>query len=138
MDENNIITSDDILGKDVVDTEGEVLGVIQKLHIDKQRKQIIGITVDLGFMKPDLFIGLEFIGNFGVDAVFLNTYPRDKIKGMEVISSSGKSIGHVSSIEFSAHNKLQSIKVRQKNLLKDPIEIPAEKIRHIGYNVILK
>ena len=29
--ENEIITSDDILGKDVVDTDGEILGVIQQL-----------------------------------------------------------------------------------------------------------
>lgn len=133
-----IITSDDILGKDVVDTDGEVLGVIQKLHIDKVKKAIIGITVDLGFMKPDLFIGLEYIKKFGVDSVFLNTSPVDKIKGMEIIAENGKSLGYVSDVEFDDKNHLKSIKIRQKNILKENISIEASKIKHIGYNVMLK
>jgi len=34
-----IITSDDILGKDVVDTDGDILGVVQQLKIDKKAKK---------------------------------------------------------------------------------------------------
>ena len=132
----HIITSDDILGKEVVDVQGEVLGVIQMLHIDKNNKSILGITVDQGFMKPDLFIGLEYIQQFGIDTVFLNTFPRDKIKGMKVLSSHGKKLGTVIELEYSASNRLKTIII--KSGLRSTKTIPVSKIREIGYNVILK
>jgi sporulation protein YlmC with PRC-barrel domain len=133
----NIITTDDILGKEVVDAQGEVLGVIQMLHIDKSTKSIVGITVDQGFMKPDLFIGLEYIQQFGVDTVFLNTFPRDKIKGMQVLNANGKNVGVVSSINFSDSNRLKSIVVKKGFNSSNEI-ISVSRIREIGYNVILK
>ncbi|PLW80560.1 hypothetical protein C0585_01885 [Candidatus Woesearchaeota archaeon] len=133
----HIITSDDILGKDVVDAQGEILGVIQILHIDKNTKSIVGITVDQGFMKPDLFIGLEYIQQFGVDTVFLNTFPKDKIKGMKVLDSNGKQIGTVTELEYSSGNELKSIRVK-KGMMKDLENIPVSKIKEIGHNVILK
>ncbi|MBR9690471.1 hypothetical protein GOV08_02190 [Candidatus Woesearchaeota archaeon] len=137
MRDPNFITSDDILGKDVVDTQGDVLGVIQKLHIDKRNKQILGITVDQGFMRPDLFIGLEHIAQFGVDTVFLNTYPKNKMKGMDVINSQGKKIGVVISLDFAGKNRLRAINVK-KGVLKEPETIPIAKIKSIGHNIILK
>lgn len=137
MTEQNIITSDDILGKEVIDAQGEVLGVIQKLHIDKDKKCILGITVDQGFMKPDLFIGLEHIHQFGIDTIFLNTYPKNKIKGMDVITSNGRVIGTVKDVEFSGSNQLKSIIVKS-GVLKGQKTIKASEIREIGYNIILK
>ena len=131
----NIITSDDILGKSVVDAQGEVLGVTQKIHIDKELKQIVGITIDQGFMRPDLFVGLECIAQFGIDTIFLNTYPRDKVVGMEVINSIGKLLGHVVSIEYKGKNRIKSIKVK---LGSNETVYTSNKIREIGYNVVLK
>lgn len=134
---SHIITSDDILGKDVVDVQGEVLGVIQKLHIDKNSKSIVGITVDQGFMKPDLFIGLEFIQQFGIDTVFLNTFPRDKIKGMKVLNSEGKNMGVVINIEYTSSNNLKAIMIKS-GVIGTVQRIHVSRIKEIGYNVILK
>ncbi|OVE75006.1 hypothetical protein BVX95_00605 [archaeon D22] len=133
----NIITSDDILGKEVVDAQGEVLGVIQMLHIDKKSKTITGITVDQGFMKPDLFVGLDNIQQFGIDTVFLNTFPNDKIKGMQVLDSEGKKIGVVTGLEFTSSNNLKSLIVKIGVIGGNKI-IPIKRVREIGYNVILK
>jgi sporulation protein YlmC with PRC-barrel domain len=102
---DNSLTSDDILGKKAVDSDGEILGIVTKLHIDNPKKSITGITIDQGFMKPDLFIGLNYIRYFGVDAVLLNEYPLDKVKGLAVYTESGKLLGSVSDIHRE-ENKL--------------------------------
>lgn len=133
----NIITTDDILGKDVVDTQGDILGVVQKLHIDKLSKSILGITVDQGFLKPDLFIGLQYIKQFGIDTIFLNTYPINKIKGLLVLDSNGKVLGHVSDFELSKNNQLSSINLKSGQYHED-ITIFTKNIKEIGHNIVLR
>jgi sporulation protein YlmC with PRC-barrel domain len=128
------ITSDDILGKDVVDSEGEIIGVVQKIHIDKKIKQIIGITIDEGFMKPDLFIGLDYVKNFGVDSIFLNMIPNEKYLGLKIFDKNGKLQGTVSKIE-TVGTKIKSIEYKSRFTT---YKIPASKIKKIIGNVILK
>lgn len=133
---SNIITSDDILGKDVIDTDGQVLGIAQQLRIDKRTKRILGLIVDQGFMKADLFIGLDFIQNFGVDSVFLNTTPKPKLKGLRVYGRYGKKIGTIIKVE-EENNELNAIQVKSLPLGKC-YQIPGKEIMTIGYSVILK
>ena len=130
----NVITSDDILGKDVLDKSGDLIGVIQMIHIDKRSKQITGITIDEGFMRPDLFVGIEYVKNFGVDAIFLNIEPAQKFVGLKVFNASGKEVGKVVKIEL-ARSRVKSLKV--KSGLKTTI-IPAAKIKRIESSVLLK
>lgn len=131
-----IITSDDILGREAVDPEGEILGVVMKLHIEKDMKKIVGLTIDQGFMKPDIFIGINYVKNFGVDAVFLNKVPADKFKGLDVIKSDGKHVGKVVDIASKRH-KVSQIIVRKKNS-KKRYSIPSAGISQIGESVVLK
>ena len=92
---NDIITSDDILGKEALDPDGEFIGIVMKLHIDRKKKELIGITVDQGFMKPDLFIGLDSIEKFGIDALFINRISFSKYEGCSVYTPSGNKAGNV-------------------------------------------
>jgi sporulation protein YlmC with PRC-barrel domain len=119
------------LGKDAVDPDGEVLGVVTKLHIDKNNKKITGITIDLGFMKPDLFIGLNYIKNFGIDSVFLSKIPTSKYIGLKVIDSDGKTIGRVKKVH-SVRNKVDAIFLSKKQF------ISISDIEEIGVKVVLK
>jgi len=128
------ITSDDILGKDVVDSEGEIIGVVQKIHIEKKSQQITGLTVDEGFMKPDLFIGLEYVKNFGIDSVFLNMIPKEKYVGLRVFDNKGVDLGAVSKVEAKG-SKILGIEVRSKFKV---FKVPVSKIKKILGNVILK
>ncbi|MGM5481980.1 MAG: PRC-barrel domain-containing protein [Nanobdellota archaeon] len=132
----SFITSDDILGKDVIDKDGQVLGVAQQLRINKQSKKILGIVIDQGFMKADLFIGLDYISNFGVDSVFLNTTPKPKLKGFKVYDRYGFLVGRVLKIE-EKDNSLCSIYVR-KHFLGKCYQIGKDQIMTIGYSVILQ
>ncbi len=133
------ITSDDILGKDAVDTEGDILGVVMKLHIDKVSKRITGITIDQGFMKPDLFIGMSYVKNFGVDTVFINRVPATKFKGLKVITAEGRNVGLVKDVKSKRH-KVSEIIIAKKGVSfsKEKYVIPASDIQEIGEHVVLK
>ena len=131
-----IITSDDILGKDAIDTEGQIIGVVQQLRIDKHSKKIVGILIDQGFMKPDLFVGIDAIKNFGVDSVFLKRSPVSKIKGLDVYDSNGRKVGVVHEI-IKGKSSISAILVKQGHLSK-PFKIKSKFIKTIGFSVILK
>ncbi len=134
-----LITSDDILGREAIDPEGEILGIVMKLHIDKDSKRILGITIDQGFMKPDIFIGTHYIKNFGVDAVFLNKVPTDKFRGLEVITPEGTTIGTVKEVVSKRH-KVTEIIVAPKgiSISAKKVSISATYIEEIGESVVLK
>lgn len=132
------ITSDDILGKDIIDKDGEVIGVSTKIHIDNRNKQIIGLTIDQGFMKPDLYVGLEYIRTFGVDSVLLNTSPKSKVRGLNVLDNSGRRIGYVIEVvSIGKTNRFKGVVVKEKPISK-PFLIKSAYIKEIGYSVILK
>ncbi|MGE0793341.1 MAG: hypothetical protein AB7V77_04145 [Candidatus Woesearchaeota archaeon] len=134
---NITITSDDILGKMALDPSGDILGIVTQLHIDKQKKKITGITVDQGFGKPDLFVGLEYVENFGVDVVFLNKIPFVKIKGLNILSHDGDILGFVEDVIVENHNIVDV--VMRKNKLSSKRELISGKhIEFIGEDIILK
>ena len=135
MASKKTITSDDILGKDAVDLDGEILGVIIKLHIDKDSKQLSGITIDQGFMKPNLFVGMNYVKNFGVDSVFLSKIPATKYIGLSVLDSKGKLVGTVKNVSSKRH-KVKAIEI-SKGLGKR-FAVSSSDIQEIGETVILK
>lgn len=138
MKTQNIITSDDILGKDVIDSDGEIVGVSTKIHIDNKNQQIIGLTIDQGFMKPDLYIGLEYIRTFGVDSILLNTSPKSKVRGLNVLDSYGKKIGYaIDVISVGKTNRFKGVVVKEKAISK-AFMVKSSDIKEIGYSVILK
>ena len=134
---DKIITTDDILGKPAIDTDGQILGTVTKVHINKDSMKLVGMTVDQGFMKPELFIGLHYVKNFGIDAVFLNRVPTDKFRGLEVMTSSGELVGKVKSVKAQRH-RVQEITVVGKGVLGKIFVIKASDIETISSSVILK
>ena len=130
-----IITSDDILGKEALDPEGEFIGIVMKLHIHRENKELVGITIDQGFMKPDLFVGLESIERFGIDALFINRITLKKYVGKSVITTDGRIIGEV--INITEHKgRLEKIEIVGTD--KKKIEIPTSQIASLGTTVLLK
>lgn len=134
------ITSDDILGKIALDPRGEVLGTLTKLHIDNDKKILQGITIDQGFARPDLYIGIEHVKFFGDDAVLLNTIPFNRFNHLEVLSAEGKLLGRVREV---IHNNiiLQGIVVEKKSGLrgkKSEVTIGSADIKELGETIILR
>lgn len=129
------ITSDDILGKEVIDVEGETIGVVEKIFIDSKSLEFIGISVDKGFLKKGLIIGKDYIRKVTSYAVFLNIRPSFLLKGMLVFDKNGRKIGTVVQMEQRGQsNYIKHIAVRR---MKDTINIPRTCIETIGYSVIL-
>ena len=137
MKSQEITTSDDILGKEAVDPDGTILGVVTKLHIGKQDKKVTGITIDMGFTKPDLFIGVDYIKQFGVDAILLNKVPPDKFKGLSVVTFDGKKIGSIKEV-IIGRTQIKEFIVSSNNIFGKAITIKFQDIKEIGEQVILK
>jgi sporulation protein YlmC with PRC-barrel domain len=133
-----IITSDDILGKEAVDPEGSILGVITKVHIDKKTLKVIGITIDMGLLKPDLFVGSRYIKFFGIDAVLLKKVPHDKYKGLKVLTEGGEVIGRVKNIVVSDRKKIKEFVISTKRIWDKHYKITYKDIKEIGDHIILK
>jgi len=135
------ITSDDILGKNVIDKEGKFIGVAEKVFLDKKKLDFIGIGVDKGFLKKGLSVGKGYIKKVTPYAVFLKISVKYEIKGMELFDRDGIKIGRVNGIElFGNKNKLKSIRVSTgvaSRFLGKHVEIPVDMIEKVIYNVIL-
>lgn len=129
-----IITSDDILGKLALDAEGGVLGTVVKLHLDKKKKQLTGITVDQGFLRPDLFIGIDFVRTFGVDAVLLNEVPLETLKGKQVLTVAGGLVGSVKEVVKQGNNIVKLV----VKYGKETVEVKASHIKETGQSIILR
>jgi sporulation protein YlmC with PRC-barrel domain len=136
---SKIITCDDILGKEVLDPHGSILGVITKVHINVNSKSVVGLTVDMGLLKPDLFVGVNYIKHFGVDAVLLNKMPAEKLTGLKVLKFDGEPIGTVKDVVKSGAKIKELVVVT--NLLpviRKEIIVPYTSIKQIGVSIILK
>src|SRR3989344_1157598 len=135
------ITSEDILGKDVLDSDGGFIGVAEKLLIDSKFMNFIGISVDKGLIKSGLTIGKNYIDKITTHAIFLKIRVAYDIKGMTVFDKDGKKVGKVSSIELHGNrNKIKTIYVKPNSNMfsfKEKIVISEECIENIGDNVIL-
>lgn len=94
-----MITTDDILGDDVLDPDGDVLGVATTLHIDTETYEVKGLTIDQGFGSPRLYVGVNHIDRFGVDAVFLSKRPLTNLDGQDVYTEEGGWLGTVSNVK---------------------------------------
>ena len=131
----NIITSDDILGKEALDPDGEVIGVVMKLHIDRRNKQLVGVTIDQGFLKPDLFVGLESVERFGIDALFINRIALEKYHGVAVYSAGGMKIGEgIEGGEKKGALEMIRVEVEDKRIN----DVLPSKIATLGSVIILK
>ena len=137
---NNTITSDEILGKEVIDKRGKFIGVVESVLMDAKKLEFVGISVDKGFLKKGLVIGKGYIESVKEHAIFLKIEPVKEIKGKEVFDSDGKTVGTVSDIElYGNKNKIKNIVVvpRLRDSFKK-IYILDRGIEMIGESVILK
>jgi sporulation protein YlmC with PRC-barrel domain len=130
------ITSDDILGKDVFDTNGGIMGVAEKIFIDKETLNIIGIEVDKGILHKGLTIGKGYIKRITPHAIFLKTSIAFEMKGMTVFDVNGVKVGKVSDVTLQgSQNIIKSIEVRTGMLKR--ITINNSSIASVGDNVFL-
>src|SRR3989344_578240 len=134
-DLDEAVTSDDILGKDVIDLDGKFIGVTEKVFIHPNSLDFIGIEVDKGFLRKELSIGKDYIERIAKNAVFLNVRVAFEIRGMDVFSSLGEKIGKVYDVELVGNKneiKLIHVKTEGKELV-----VPKGFVDRIGHGVFL-
>lgn len=139
-DLSKTLTSEDLLGKDVIDFDSTLIGVVEKVLIDPKTLDFVGISVDKGFLRKGITIGRNYIEEIKEHAVFLKIRVSYEVKGKLVFDSEGKIVGRVSSLDlYENMNKIVSLVVKRDSLLFPGKEIivPSRYIRTIGDNVML-
>ncbi|MDO8508657.1 MAG: PRC-barrel domain-containing protein [Nanoarchaeota archaeon] len=136
-DLDKALTSDDVLGKEIIDSVGSFIGIAEKVFIDPNDFDFIGVGIDKGFLKKGLAIGRNYIEKITKYAVFLNIRVAFEIRGMEVFDKDGKDLGIVSEIELVVNtNKISSIGIK-KGIFGKKIIIPYNFVERVGDNVLL-
>ncbi len=130
--EQNWITSDDVLGKDVIDIDGTVIGVVDKLFIDAVTLETEAISIDKGFLEKGLVLGKDYIERVSKFAVFLNIAPAILFVKKTVYDASGKRIGVVKRVDVDANTG------QIKDIILDSGPIDPQRIAQVGKNITLK
>lgn len=140
MQNKEWLTSDDILGKDVIDTNGEFIGITDKIYFDKKTVECLSISVDKGFLRKGFIIGKDYISRITKHAIFLNIQPVFSLKEMIVFDVNGTYIGEVMKVQLQeSKNIVDSILVKTK-LFKGTktITIQSSDILNVHKNIVLK
>ncbi len=131
------ITSEDVLGKDVIDCDGVFIGVSDKFYIDPKSMAILGISVDKGFLRRGFIISVHYIREVSPHAVFLNMQPSTLHKGKIVFGKSGMRIGKIIAVDLAQDtNQINSITVKT-GLWGRRIIIPQKYLESTKTNVFL-
>lgn len=132
------ITSEDLLGKDVLDKDGVLVGVSNKLYIDPESIEVLGISIDKGFLRSGLLVGAEHIEQVTPHAVFLKIRPAFRLKGMHVFDLDGARVGAVTAVTLTDdYADISSLQVKPSRFSK-PVEIPGSAIGSVEDNVLLR
>jgi len=132
------ITSEDVLGKDVLDSEGKLLGVSDKFYLDPKTLRVLGLSIDKGFLRSGLIISTDHVREVAKHAVFLNAQPVTRVRGMEVFDSDGARVGVVRYIELADDlNVIDAVLVKTGIFHNGKLRIPKRHIKKIETNVLL-
>ena len=132
------ITSADVLGKDVIDSRGAFLGVSDKLFIHPKTLEVIGISIDKGFMQKGFLIGAGHIREVMEYAVFLTIEPSFRLKGMTVFGVQGGKIGIVKAVKLAPNtNTIKAIVVKSSLKGLGTVTISSEFLDRMEQNVFL-
>ena len=131
------ITSDDLLGKDVIDADGVLIGVTNKLFVDPQSIELLGVNIDKGFLHTGLIVGAEHIAHVTKHAVFLSISPGFQLKGMHVFDVDGALVGSVIGVALTEDYRSISALTVKPSRFKKAFEIPGTAILKVGENVLL-
>ena len=131
------ITSEDLLGKDVIDSTGFFLGVSDTLYINPKTMRIMGISVDKGFLQKGFIISINYIQELAKHAVFLNIQPATQLRGTMLVDRNGVNVGKVVRVELIEDtNDISAIFVRP-GLFKKNIRIPIKYMKDVQRSTFL-
>lgn len=134
---DHAISAEDVLGKDVIDPRGTFIGVTDKLLLNPKTIEVLGISVDKGFLKKGLIIGVGHIHQVTPHAILLKTTPASQIRGMQVFCSDGSKAGVVEAVVLKENsNSIVHLEVRT-GTFGHTIKIPPTAIEYIESNVML-
>jgi len=94
-----LTTTDDVLGKPVVDATGKKVGVATTIHFDTESNNLVGVSVDQGFGRGFCYVPIKTVELFGKDVIFLNEKALTQLIGRNVYSPEGTFLGKVERVK---------------------------------------
>ncbi len=132
------ITSEDVLGKDVFDSEGVLLGVSDKFYLHPKSLKVLGLSIDKGFLRSGLIISTDHVREVSTHAVFLNAQLATRVRGMQVFDSDGARVGKVKGIELvDDTNQIDAVFIKTGLFHNGKLRIPRRHIKSTEKNVLL-
>ena len=125
-------TTDDVLGKVVIDSSGRKVGVATTLHFDKESYTLTGISVDQGFGNGFCYVTIKAVKLFGEDAVFLNKKALTQLIGKKAFDEEGQYVGTVDRVDTD-NPKIIILTNEERT-----ISLPRRRIKHQGDSLIVK
>jgi sporulation protein YlmC with PRC-barrel domain len=133
---SNAITSEDILGKDVLDADGVSVGIVDRLYLDPGSVDILGFSIDKGFLRDGLLVGTKHISEITPHAIFLNIRPAFRLQGSHVFDKDGELVGSIKEVALDqSQNSIEELVVKKR--FKKSIIIPGHCIDSLDENIIL-
>lgn len=130
------ITSDDLLGKEVIDSEGKTIGITEKVLFDPRKLEFVGVEIDKGFLKKGISIGKNYLERITPEAIFLKIKVLFEVRGLKVFDNQGEELGVVTKVELTGEKNVMK-QIFVKKLFRQELAIPKEYIEVIGHNIIL-
>ncbi len=126
-----------LVGRKVISKKGNVVGRVKEIRLLLQKKIIEGIVVSCPDLAKSLYIGISYIDRITPDSVLLTMDPVVLLKGLVVITESGRKIGRIKQvIRRENTNEIRQLIV--SSLFARPREISITQIKKIGSSIILK
>ncbi len=114
--ERDILSSDgrttfnDIKGTKVYDAEGEVLGHVEDIEINRTTLNPTKLIIHKGFFGRYLRINLKYVEKITRDSIHLWISPAENLEGARVLDKEGEEIGKVTEAQKSKEGDLEYIK----------------------------
>lgn len=124
--------------KPVVTPNGSILGKVIQIRIQDGTCHLEGLVIKKLFKKK-FFVSSDYIKHISLDAIMLTEEIANQYINVEVITYDGEKFGRVVEVHRVQNtNKIESLTVKRRGILKRKVTIPLNDIHQIGASIILK
>lgn len=124
-------------GVKVLAKDGEVVGNVSQIRMNKTKLAIEGIVVFRSLFKKPLYIGCSYIESATRHSFLLKENPSILLRGRRILDSNGKKIGSVKEVvRLGDTNKISHLVA--KAFLRKDFEVDVKKCEILKDSIILE
>ena len=133
---DSTINISNLLGKQLLSSQGFIVGKIKQIRINPSNMKIEGVVVKRGFFRK-IYIDKSYLEKISSESIILAIEPSIFLEGRKVITSEGKVLGEVKEINrIKEANDIESLVV--KPFFRKAFIVPFSAVQMIGKTIMLK